>query len=400
MTGALADVALAIASLPILAASGYLFLLALLSRRRPPPPGSPPHLRFDVVVPAHDEEAGVEATILDLLRMDYPPELCRVIVVADNCTDHTADRARRAGALVLVRDEPARRGKGYALARAFQQCLADGFADAVVVVDADTVVSGNLLRAFSARLDAGAAAVQAYYGVRNAGDSWRTRLITIAFALFHRLRSLGRERLGVSTGLRGNGMCFATRVLRAMPHQAFSIVEDVEYGIQLGEAGHRVHYADEAEVLGEMATSGRAARSQRARWEGGRFHLLRRHGPGLLGRALRSWDRVRLDLALDLLVPPLSLLATATGAGLLLALAFSWAHGSVLPAAYAWALSAIFLVAYVLRGWLLSGTGLRGLLDLLGAPCYLAWKLALLLRPGRQGADGEWVRTLRRGENR
>ena len=98
-------------------------------------------------------------------------------------------------------------------------------------MDADTLVSPNLLRAFAARLDAGAAAVQARYGVRNPDASWRTRLMAIAFALFHDLRSLGRERLGLSAGLRGNGMCFSTRLLREVPHQAFSVVEDLEYGL-------------------------------------------------------------------------------------------------------------------------------------------------------------------------
>src|SRR5205823_3666605 len=102
-----------------------------------------------------------------------------------------------------------RRGKGYALAHAFEHALDDGFADAVAVVDADTSVSPNLLRAFAGRFDRGAVAAQAEYGVSNPEASWRTRLMVIALSLFHTLRSLARERLGVSAGLRGNGMAFS-----------------------------------------------------------------------------------------------------------------------------------------------------------------------------------------------
>ena len=214
---AVADVVLLLAVVPVLLASAYLLLLALLSGRRPPPPARPPHLRFDVVVPAHDEEGGIAATVRSLLAVDYPAELRRVLVIADNCSDATADRAREAGAVVLVRRDAERRGKGYALASGYDRVLADGIADAVVVVDADTEASTGLLRAFAARLDAGAVAVQSDNVVGNPRASWRTCLMAIAFALFNTVRSLGRDRLRCSTGLRGNGMCLSVKVLREVP---------------------------------------------------------------------------------------------------------------------------------------------------------------------------------------
>src|SRR6202042_114562 len=191
------------------------------------------------------------------------------------------------------------RGKGYALAHAFQACLADEGrkTDAVVVVDADTVVSHNLLRSFDERLQAGARAVQADYAVRNPDDGWRTRLMAIAFGMFHVVRSTGRERFGVSCGLRGNGMCFTTELLGQVPHQAFSVVEDVEYGIRLGENGHRVHYAGEAHVYGEMVTSEKASRSQRSRWEGGRLEMAKKHALPLLRRAFQERNPMLADLA-------------------------------------------------------------------------------------------------------
>jgi 1,2-diacylglycerol 3-beta-glucosyltransferase len=380
-------------AIPVLLASGYLFVLALLSGRRGAPGYGPPRLRFDVVVPAHDEEPGVARTVRSLLAIDYPSELRRILVVADNCTDRTAEVAAAAGALVLER-RSARRGKGYALEFAFERCLADGFADAIVVVDADSVASTNLLRAFSARLESGAVAVQACYGVRNKAASWRTRLMAIAFSLFHEVRSLGRERLRVSAGLRGNGMCFSTSLLREVPHRAYSLTEDLEYGIQLAIAGHRVHFASEVDVLSDMAVSARAARSQRQRWEGGRFAMLRQYGAALLWTGLRRSDLRLLDMAMDLFVPPLAILASLSGLGLVAAgLSCAWA-GQTTSALYSWALANLLLAVYVLRGWQVSGTGLRGLADLLCAPAYAFWKATVLLRsPSRRA--GDWVRTAR-----
>jgi cellulose synthase/poly-beta-1,6-N-acetylglucosamine synthase-like glycosyltransferase len=386
-----AAVLLAIAALPLLAASAYLLLLVILSRREAGPSAGPPLLRFDVIVPAHDEEQNVAQTVRALLAVEWPRELFRVVVVADNCSDATAARAAEAGAEVLVRNDQALRGKGYALQLAFGKSLAGG-ADAVVVIDADTVVTPDLLRAFAARLERGAQAVQADYAVRNPDASWRTRLMSIAFSAFHQLRSTGRERLGVSCGLRGNGMCFSREVLGKVPHEAFSIVEDVEYGIRLGEAGYRVHHAGEAHVYGEMVAGEKASRSQRRRWEGGRLQLAKLHGPRLLRLGLAKRSALLFDLGVDVLMPPLSILALADAAGLGASLVLFLLGGSRLPLALFTCCLSV-LVAYVLRGWQISGTGARGLLDLLCAPFYVVWKLALSARGDGKAKD--WVRTQR-----
>ncbi len=316
---------LALLSLPVLIGTSYLFLLTLLSRRTVPPVAGPARLRFDVVVPAHNEEASIAGTVASLLAVDYPAGLRRVLVVADNCTDATAERAERAGATVLVRHDKDLRGKGYALKFAFDRSLAEATADAVVVVDADTLVSPNLLSAFAARFEHGAKAAQAEYGVRNPNASWRTRLMVIALSTFHQVRSLGRERLAVSSGLRGNGMAFAREVIEAVPHDAFSLVEDLEYGMRLARAGYAVRYVEEAQVLGEMVSSESASRSQRQRWEGGRWAMMKLHGWPLLKEAVARRDGVILDVAMDVLVPPLSYLFGAAFLGTLAAAALGWA---------------------------------------------------------------------------
>ena len=389
------DLLLCLLALPMVLPAIYLGVLALVSRARPVPrAAAPPRMRFDLIVPAHDEEAGAPATVASLLALDHPAELFRVIVVADNCTDRTAAVAAAAGARVLVRTDPKNRGKGYALEHAFALLQAEGWADAYVIVDADTLVSPNLLRAFAVRFENGAPALQAEYGVRNPEASWRTRLMRLALTLFHGVRSQGRERLQLSCGLRGNGMAFAARILRDVPHTCYSIIEDLEYGIRLGEAGHRVHYVPEAHVFGEMASGAAASRSQRLRWEEGRRALRRQDALPLLLRSLRERNRVLLDLALDLLVPPLASLTLACGA-LLATVAIGSAQGLSLPAsALVLGLAALSLGGYVARGLVLAGTGWRGLLDLARVPWFLVWKLALAFRKPRGTAEA-WVRTER-----
>lgn len=370
----------------------YLFVLTLCSGLpRPRPNPTRGAFRFAIVVPAHDEEQMIGDTVASLLAVDYPRDDFTVVVVADNCSDRTAEVARRAGARTLERTDPERRGKGYALDFAFTTLLAEGQANALVVVDADTAVSPALLAAFAARLATGERVVQGRYGVRNIDASWRTRLMAIALGMFHDLRSLARERLRLSCGLRGNGMCFAVDVLAAHPHRAHGLVEDVEYGVELGLAGIRVAYAHEAEVRGEMAAGRRAATTQRERWEGGRATLARQWVGPLLRRAVGRRDRVALDLALDLATPPLSRIALVTALGFGLE-GYAWlAHGAVTAAAWIWTALALGLAAYVLRGVALSGLGARGLVVLALAPCYVLWKVVAV---GRR-APAQWKRTER-----
>jgi hypothetical protein len=313
-----------------------------------------------------------------------------VWVVADNCSDDTARFARAAGANVLIRQDDAHRGKGYALEHAFTHALEDGWADAVVVVDADTVVNAGMLAAFAAKLENGALAAQADAAVLNPDDSWRTRLMALGLALFNGVRSSGRERLGVSCGLRGNGMCLSSTVLRLHPYAAFSLVEDLEYGIALGRAGVRVHFTPGAKVASAMVSSERAASAQRVRWEQGRAALGRAWRWRLLREAISRRDPLRLDLAADLWVPPLSRLGLSVAAGLLASALFGAISGHLGPL-LSWGLCAGMLAVYVARGLERSGVGLAVLKDV---PRFVAWKLSL----GRRPPPEEWVRTEREPE--
>jgi cellulose synthase/poly-beta-1,6-N-acetylglucosamine synthase-like glycosyltransferase len=287
-----------------------------------------------------------------------------------------------------------RRGKGYALAYGFEASRARGWADAVVVIDADAQVSANLLEAYACRIEQGEHAVQVHYGVSNTEASWRTRLLSIAKAAFHIVRSRARERIGASCGIRGNGWAVTHALLSKVPYAAFSLTEDLEYGIDLGIAGFRVAYADEAHSDAEMVSGEADARKQRQRWESGRFQLVRKMTVPLLLHALRRRSLVCFDLACDLMVLPLSYVVLNVVALLVLAAIL----GSVAPVSYLWLWLGYWCVAalvlHILRGWQLSGAGAQGLLDLARAPFFLIWKVLIMLR-GNSSKD--WVRTKREG---
>ena len=130
--------------------------------------------------------------------------------------------------------------------------------------------------------------------------------------------------------------------------------------------------------------------------------MVRRHGWALVTEAFAKRDRVLFDVAMDVLVPPLTYLfglacvgtATGVGAALLIGHGSAFAAHAAAVAIALWAVSVGMIVSYVLRGLVLSETGLRGLLDLAWAPVYIAWKLALSLSNPRKRGEG-WVRTTR-----
>ncbi|HEX2646558.1 MAG TPA: glycosyltransferase family 2 protein, partial [Candidatus Dormibacteraeota bacterium] len=281
----------------------YLLTLAFASLLpgRARGPGTPAS-QLVVLVPAHDEEVLVARCVQTLLNQTYPRELYRVVVVADNCGDATAARAAEAGAGVMVRVVPESPGKGQALRWAMDRLLVEDPAlQAVVVVDADTVVDRGMLSALATELEAGHDVVQADYELLADDRSPRSEMIAAAFLLFHRVRFTGRARLGMPANLVGNGMLFSRRVLAEHPWDAFTGVEDLEFSYRLRMAGVAPRFAPEARLWGAAPASRAGVSRQRLRWEGGRFHVVR----SWLGPLLKTHV---FDAAIDLATPPLALL--------------------------------------------------------------------------------------------
>lgn len=379
--------------------TAYLALLSVLSlfaARRPPVAGGP-RTRFAVLIPAHDEEATLGRTLSSLSRLDYPADLYRVFVIADNCTDDTAGAARLGGAAVLERTDPAARGKGHALRWAFDRLLPGqpGY-DAFVVIDADSTASANFLDVMDAYLRRGAEAIQSSDQVTRNDASWSSEITRLGFTLYNFSRPLGRGVLGGSAGLRGNGMCFSAGLLRRLPWNAFGVTEDLQYGLELLLAGVRVRFAPAAVVLATMPAIAANAESQRIRWEQGRLPVRRRYARLLLGTGLRRASFRLLDAWIDLVTPPFVQLMAFNGA-------MAAAHvpaalllpGVFLPWLAAW--GAVFAAGllHVFAG-LASARADAGLYRaLLHVPRYAFWKLLLRRKHPPSRSPEDWVRTTR-----
>lgn len=338
---------------------------------------------LSVIVPAHNEELLVSRSVRSLRASGG--EGINIYVVAHNCSDATAERAASAGAEVLELNDPETAGKGFALRYGFEHALKAG-ASAVMVIDADSTVSSNTIPAVQAALAQGTRIAQCRYEMVSTTKSSSTRLAALAFRGFNVIRPRGRMRLGLSAGILGNGFAISRPVLEAIPYEAFSVVEDLEYHLHLVMAGERVQYIDEALISAEFPESRVGETVQRSRWEGGRLRTARVWALPLLGRIFQGRWRL-LEPLCDLTGMPI-----AYGVCLLLLAAcvpLAWIRW------YA-AGSLCVVLAHVLAAAWAGGDFLGSLQLLATTPVYIVRKLWLVPGVARGArAKAAWVRTER-----
>jgi 1,2-diacylglycerol 3-beta-glucosyltransferase len=352
--------------------------------------------RMAVVVPAHNEELTIERTLLSLFAVDYPRDCYDVIVIADNCTDRTAERARVLGAKVNERQHPTLQGKGYALRWCFDLLSEQPGYEAFVVVDADTIVSSNLLKVMNSYLDNGAQAIQCSDLVEPQSGSWSREATRVGFMLYNYVRPLGRRQIGGSAGLRGNGMCIAADTLRQVPWRAYSLNEDVEYGLLLLLHGISVVFAPEAVVHAAMPKEAANAVTQRARWEVGKFPLIRRYAFPLVKATIGQKSFRPFDAFVDLVTPPfLNLIGLATLFMFASVILQTVNLGETAEFAWLWLILLALGAVHVFVGLSAVGADKSIYKALLFLPRYGFWKLTLYLRLMRGERTKKWIRTTR-----
>jgi len=301
-----------------------------------------------VVVPAHDEGSGILPTLADL-----GPQLGagdRLLVVADNCSDDTAAVAAAAGAEVIRRDDAARVGKGYALAFAIDH-LAPRPPGFVMFVDADCRVASGAVAGLRAACRATGRPVQAAYLMKAPSHAAVDhRLAEFAWIVKNWVRPLGLHRLGLPVQLMGAGMMFAWGDIRAVPLSSGHLVEDLKLGLDLAAIGKPPCFLPGVSVSSEFPATASGAETQRQRWVHGHLAMIGRSFPQLAWRALADWNPGLLAMALDLAVPPLSLLAVVT-AGTLAAGVLGAALGASLVAPVLAATDLVLLTVALLIAW-------------------------------------------------
>ncbi|MFM9853416.1 MAG: glycosyltransferase family 2 protein [Sphingomonadaceae bacterium] len=351
-------------------------------------------LDMAIIMPAHNEARGIAAVIAAVTAA--LPARARLIVIADNCDDDTAELARAGGAEVIERHDPDRRGKGYALAFG-QAHLRSAPPDCVVVIDADCVPERGAIEQIAALACLAGVPVQArYLFAADAHASPMVQISNFAFLIKNFVRQRGMAIMGGPALLTGTGMAFPWDIFSDAPLASGNIVEDLALGIYFSERGLAPRFAEDAIVWSDAASEADTI-GQRRRWEHGFLATARDQALPLIIGAIKGGRWTLFLLGAHLLVPPFALLLTASICVFVLLASAAWFFGSSFaPALTLGAVMAVG-VGLTLIAWFRFGQTTLPVFTLLRLPAYLLWKLPVYLGLLR-GRETTWVRTKRPDE--
>lgn len=364
--------------------------VSLSGRRNPVNARHDIRRRVAVLVPAHDESAGLLPTLADIKSQLRPGD--RVVVVADNCSDDTAAVAAAAGAVVTERRDPIRIGKGYALDCGIRRLSLDP-PDIVILIDADCRLAANAIVELTTMCAMTGRPVQALY-LMTAPDQSRInhRVAEFAWRVKNWIRPLGLNALGLPCHLVGTGMAIPWEVMRFADLATGMIIEDVQLGLDLAKAGHPPIFCPSARVTSEFASSTKGAEIQRSRWEHGHIHTIVNVAPKLLWLAIRQHNKELLALTLDIVVPPLSLLLMLV-VGMFLLASFAALIGlSAVPLLVSTGSFLALLLATILAWWK-CGRSVLPLGATLSIAPYALGKIGLYGRILFRRMEVRWIRT-------
>ncbi len=350
-----------------------------------------PRPSIAILIPAYNEASGIGATLAALIPQLSPED--RLVVIADNCDDDTATIAREMGARVVERFDQERRGKGYALDFGLKSLQANP-PEVVIVVDADCSVESGTIEKIARQAMTYTRPIQAIYLMtRPASLGAKEAVSLLAFTVKNWVRPVGLDRLGIPCLLTGTGMAFPWAVIQTVSLASGNIVEDMKLGLDLALAGHPPMLCSEARVMGVLPQQAHAAKSQRTRWEHGHLQTLLTQVPRLVAAAIQTRRLDLVAIALDLSVPPLSLLVLLWLVAMILALIAGWLEGSLIPI-FITILEGILILTAILLSWAKFARQDLPLRTLLSVPLYVLWKIplyfAFLVKP-----QSKWVRTER-----
>ncbi|MGB3404768.1 MAG: glycosyltransferase family 2 protein [Microcoleaceae cyanobacterium] len=348
-------------------------------------------IKVSVLIPAHNEATEIGATVKALLPQLKTAD--QLIVIADNCTDDTATNARQQGATVIERHNDRQRGKGYALDFGLQQLSANP-PDVIVMVDADCRVEPGGIEKIAQQSVTLNKPVQALYLMETPPTpSPKDSISALAFLVKNLVRPFGLTQLGQPCLLTGTGMAFPWSTLTTISLASGNIVEDMQLGLDLAIAGNAPYFCGEAQVTGVLPQQAEAATSQRTRWEHGHLQTLSTQVPRLIKAAFQQQRIDLLALALDLCVPPLSLLVMLWLAITAVTGLFSVLTGIWLPTLLL-SVEGILMAIAIITAWATFGRDRISGKTLLSIPFYVLWKIplyfAFLFKPQK-----DWVRTQR-----
>jgi 1,2-diacylglycerol 3-beta-glucosyltransferase len=351
--------------------------------------------RFAIIVPAHDEENTILKTIDSCKNIDYPEDKYDVYVIADNCTDHTEKVVLDNGTKCLARNIEELRGKGHALAWAFDKLSEDNF-DAFVIVDADCEIDSNSLSVFDQYISNGDLVLQANDVSANPDDSAMSYAVTVGNVIENDLFYVAKDVLGLPVQLRGTGMVLTKKILQQYPWTADSIVEDMEYSLNLLKNGVRIRFVKETKVSSDFPIHKEQLDVQRTRWAGN-LSFGKKDAIKLMVDGFRKKSLTLIDLGLSFLVLSRPLvLAELILAIIASTLCLLFSPGAISTHLFIASLVILSIqIIYFGTGILLLGLNAQRIKFLLTSPI-IVFRLALISIKGMlKFGENNWSRTPR-----
>ena len=251
---------------------------------------------FMAIIPAHNEEEVVANLIESLKNQNYNKELYDIYVIADNCTDRTAQVAREAGAIVYERFDPEKKTKGFALDWFLQQKIKeDAPYDALCVFDADNIVDKDFIKNMNKKLCQGEDVVQGYRDIKNPADNWITSGYALFYWTMHRFYHLARYNVGLSPLLNGTGFMVRFDCIKPQGWKTVTLTEDIEFSLQRIIQGKKLGWATDAIVYDEQPTGFKQSWSQRSRWTVGHMQCIKEYTKKLAVAVKENKSMMNLD---------------------------------------------------------------------------------------------------------
>lgn len=377
---------------PLSVAVAYLYILALigLTQKKKYLPISNKY-DFLILVPAHNEEQVISETLQGLKKLD-PLGKIDIVVIVDNCDDKTADIVRSNDINILERFDNNKRGKGYALHWALSKFDLNNY-DAVVIVDADTIVENNMLIAMAQSFESGADAVQVYNSFTITKKTHISYLQLMANISENILYYKARSILKLPILLRGTGMAIKSKILQNHPWNSFSLTEDVDYAVNLLKENVKIDFNVNSSVLSAATSSYKQSASQKIRWASGTVQLIKEKVFGLIYCGIKSKNLKLIELGFSffLLSRPLLIYLTS----IILVLSFV-SYSIFQPVLIYWCLSLIgLLIVYNISGIIFIDDKKSAFKALFFIPFYGIWFLYIQLIAIFKSGKLSWVRTER-----
>jgi cellulose synthase/poly-beta-1,6-N-acetylglucosamine synthase-like glycosyltransferase len=358
-----------------------------------------PTKKFALITAAHNEEAVIKYHIESLKKLDYPPELFDIYVIADNCTDTTAEIARQEGANVFERFSP-QRGKGFAVEWMFNELfkLEDKNYDAICLFDADNLVSSNFLSEMGAKLKQGFKSIQGYLDTKNPNDSWVTACYATAYWSMNRMWQLARYNLGLSNALGGTGLCLDIQVLKQYGWGALCLTEDLEFTMKLMLNGIKTAWCHDCKVYDEKPVHFSQTWNQRTRWLQGHWDVAFRYMIPLIKKGIAEKKWYPIDGAIYLFQPIL-IMTMLFNVGITVVAAFftepiyATPLVSMFPSWF-WILFGVLGYTYPMVGLYLEGAPRKAYLYYITYPIYgLTWFPVTLVGLFKHRNQTDWAHT-------